>query len=144
MLVGIAAFDGVSYASLIDRKNQEHFLISSDKTTNGIKLTSITPGHAGSDTFAVVQKNGQPLRLKLEQPPATASAGGPNGMPPGMPPGGFGQGQGNPPPQIQMPGGFNPYRPMIHNRRPLIHLPAPPGQQPQSYPPPNYPSVPPK
>jgi len=70
MLVGIANVEGVFYASLIERDNQEHFLISSDKLTRGLTIKSITKSQDGQDVFASVVKDNQPLTLKLEQAPA--------------------------------------------------------------------------
>jgi hypothetical protein len=125
-LVGVAEIDGVSYASLIEKQNNKHFLIATDKSVGGLMLTSITRNPNGSDTYAVVQKDGQTITLKLEQ--ATAAAPGaqpfnPASMPPGMMP-----------QQLQMPGtnpNFNPSgRPFpARFRRPLIHLPLQPRQQ---------------
>lgn len=130
MLVGIANVDGISYASLIERQNQEHFLISSDKPNRGLTLTSITHSHDGQDTFAAVQKDGQSITLKLEQPPAMAAAPGV----PGMPPANQVPAPNIMTPQITMPGaspgGAFPYpgsaRPFPRIHRPAIHLPPPP------------------
>jgi hypothetical protein len=132
MLVGFAQVDGISYASLIERQNQEHFLISSDKPTKGITLTSITRGHDGSDTYAVVKKDGQSITLKLEQasaPAAVPSAPSTNTV--AMP--------GSMTPQIPIPGAGAPFpnagstRPFIPARihRSTIHLPPPPAQEQQ-------------
>jgi hypothetical protein len=125
MLVGFAAnVGGVSYASLIDAHNQEHFLISTDKPNRGLTLGSITRSHDGADTFASVLKDGQTLTLKLEQPPASAPVAGAN-----MPPGGM-------TPQISMPGGApsfsNPGAVRLPTRfhRTLINLPPRPAPQP--------------
>jgi hypothetical protein len=124
MLVGIANIDGISFASLIDRQSQEHFLISSDQETRGLKLSSITKSHDGSDTFAVVQKDGQTITLKLEVPPAGAVA---ENAPPGA--------QQVMAPQISMPGAIPTFgggganRPFARFHRPPIHLPPQPGQQ---------------
>jgi hypothetical protein len=127
MLVGVSIIDGVSYASVIEKQNQEHFLISSDKAARGMTLTSITRSHDSPDTYAVVQKDGQSLTLKLEQAPA----GQPgvdlaNGAPGGQ----------IMTPQISMPGGAmsNPMRGpnspfTVRFHRPLINLPPRPGQQ---------------
>ena len=131
MLVGFAQVDGISYASLIERQNQEHFLISSDKPTKGITLTSITRGHDGSDTYAVVKKDGQSITLKLEQLPATAAVPGAPTVNIPMP--------GSMTPQILMPGAGVPFpnagstRPLIPPRvhLPPIHLPPKPAQQEQ-------------
>jgi len=69
-LKGIAQFDGISYASLIDKRSPgpepEHFLLSSDKPVKGLTLVSISRGHDSSGTFAVIQKDGQVSTLKLE------------------------------------------------------------------------------
>ncbi|MCE0523471.1 MAG: hypothetical protein LV480_11240 [Methylacidiphilales bacterium] len=136
-LVGIAGpFDGVSYASVVERQApQDHFLISTDKPVKGLTLTSITVGHNGSDTYAVVQKDGQKLTLKLEQAPALAAN-------PGAPPTPM---QGIMIPQITMPGAGNPnsgspfprgiHRPLIH----VPHMPPQPGQPVQVHPPPPSP-----
>jgi hypothetical protein len=141
-LVGIAEFDGVSYASLIERQSQEHFLISSDKPIRGLMLTSITHGPAGTDTYAVVQKDGQPITLKLEQAPAAAATplnvmnatnGGTAVVIPAP---------GAMTPQILMPGANLPApgstRPLIRFHRPVINLPPRPNQQ-QEIPSPSQP-----
>lgn len=140
MLVGIANVEGISYASVVERQSQEHFLISTDKPTRGLTLTSITRGHDGQDTYATVQKDGQPITLKLEQPPAMVGGPGAPGMPPinqvPMP--------NVMTPQITMPGaGTGPgapflggasQRPFTRIHRPAIHLPPPPGQLPPPQP----------
>lgn len=140
MLVGFAAkIDGISYASLVERQNNEHFLISTDKPTRGLTLTSLTRSQDGTDTYATVLKDGQSITLKLEKQPDTLAEAQPN-----MP-------QVNPLnnavnvnqqmvpqmiPQMVMPGasypGTLPSRPFpTRFHRPLIHLPPPPVQQPQ-------------
>lgn len=73
-LVGIAEFDGVSYASLIDKKSQEHFLLAGDEPDHGLALVSVTRGKDIGGTSAVVKKNGQLLTLKLEKSAATATS----------------------------------------------------------------------
>jgi len=125
-LVGVANISGVSYASVIERQNQEHFLISSDKPERGLVLKSINHNHDGTETYAVVEKDGQSLTLKLEQAPASTAGieGAPTlNAPPTMPtPGSFA-------PQIPMPGsspGFinnGSARPFVRFHRPPIHLP---------------------
>jgi hypothetical protein len=55
-LVGIAEIDGISYASLIDKQSQEHFLLCSDKPDRGLTLISIKRGQDTSDTTAIIQK----------------------------------------------------------------------------------------
>lgn len=123
MFVGFAMnVGGTSYASLIDQHNGEHFLISTDKANRGLTLTSISRSHDGSDTYATVQKDGEPITLKLEQPPAGGAVGAAN-MPGAMTQQlvapsanqGFGRGGGT------FGGGLN-NTPRF--RRPLIHLPA--------------------
>jgi hypothetical protein len=142
-LVGIANIDGISYASVIERQHQDHFLISTDKPVRGLTLTSITRGHNISDTYAVVQKNGQSITLKLEQPPPAAAT-------PGAPPNNTAAaGPGAMTPQINMPGIVTSQLPMPGTglpqpgsirppvsrfRRSPIHLPPPPGQQEQPAP----------
>ncbi len=137
-LVGIANVEGKSYASVIDKKNQEHFLVSSDQPANGLTLVSITPGQNGGDTLAIVQRNGQPMTLKLE---ASVVTGG--GAPvlmgsavnaPAIP---TGVGVNPPPINIPMPGAgtTDPRHPMFPRyRRPQIHLPPPPGSAPSAAP----------
>ena len=128
MLVGIANVEGISYACLIDAHNQEHFLISTDKPNRGLMLTSITRNH--DDTYAAVQKDGESITLKLQQPPPMAASTNMVVMPGGMPPGGASQ--------LPMPGANlsipESGRPPIRFRRPLIHLPTPPMQQQQPAP----------
>jgi hypothetical protein len=129
-LVGIAECNGISYASLIEKENQEHFLISSqkDKPVRGLVLLTITRGENGGDTYANVQKDGQTITLKLEQVAVAEQA---PGAPPviAMP--------GTMIQQIPMPGaGTSPFgmganRP-FRFRRPAIHLPGQPGVQPQA------------
>jgi hypothetical protein len=73
-LVGIAQFEGISYASLIEKQSQEHFLISGEKPTRGFTLVSVTRGKEdGTDTFAVVQKDGQSITLRLESAPPSGA-----------------------------------------------------------------------
>lgn len=76
-LVGIAQLDGVNYASLIVKKNNEHILVSSDRPSQGLTLISITRGHAPSDVSAVLQSGTESITLKLEQAPASLVAANP-------------------------------------------------------------------
>ncbi len=134
ILYGVATVGRITYASLVDRQNQDHFLISTDKPTRGLTLTSVTRGHDASDTSAVVQKDGQLITLKLEQAPVTANA--PPANPVGMP--------GIMTPQIPMPGANMPPpgsgRPPIRIHRPMINLPPRPGAAQPPPPPPPAPS----
>jgi len=137
-LVGITQLEGVAYASVVDAHSGDHFLISSDKENKGLKLIAITRSRNGSDTYASVQKDGQPLTLKLQSAAAAPATPGAPGTMPGAQP------QIMVPPvtqNIQMPGvgnqiiggapnptnPFPPRPPRVH--RPVIHLPPmPPGQ----------------
>ena len=125
-LVGISNFDGISYASVVETKTpQEHFLISTDKPTRGLTLTSITRSHDGLDTYAVVQKDGQSITLKLEQPPAMAAAPGAPPVNPRAPPGIMAPQITMPGANVPMPGSVRPFTfPRTH--RPPIHLPPMP------------------
>jgi hypothetical protein len=114
-LVGIAQFDGVAYASLVEKQNQEHFLLSGDKPVRGLTLVSIARGHDGTDTTAVVLRNGEQLTLKLTSG-AGPAASGLNATP-------------FPVPQIPMPGQAPP--PVYFHHR-LIHIPPAPGQAPSN------------
>jgi hypothetical protein len=133
-LVGVANQDGIFYASVIERQNSEHFLLSSDKPVRGLTLKSIKRTSDGTSTFAEVMKDGQPLTLKLEQAPASAtgmaSLPGMGGTIPGMIS-----------PQTNLPGynGTPPVRPFTRFHHPPIHLPpmpqpAAPPPQPQAAP----------
>jgi len=125
-LVGIAQFDGVYYVSLIDQKNQEHFLVSTDKPSRGLVLVSVTRGHGTVDSFAMLQRDGQPITLKMQSAPVTAPPP-PNGNPPvtavvpmpapGNPAGAGMQGVG--PASVETP-------PPVRTRRPSIHAPPRP------------------
>ena len=131
-LAGIANVDGVSYASVIDNhNNQEHFLLSSAKPTRGLTLTSITRGQNGSDTLAVVQKDGQLITLKMQPAPAASAPLLATPAPSNMTP------------QIVMPGAsaFTPsaMRPFTRIHRPPIHLPPQPQAAPAPPPPPPAP-----
>ena len=141
-LVGITQFDGIAYASIVEKQNSDHFLISSDKEIKGMTLKSITHSTAGSDTYANVLKDGQLLTLKLESmplapppgaPPVPGAPGAPNiTVPPmtqniTMP--------GSTPQNIAMPGS-NPgdanlspgASRFMRIHRPVIHLPPNPNQ----------------
>lgn len=121
-LVGVAQLDGIFYASVIEKQNQEHFLVSSDKPYKGLTLTSISHGHGATDTTASFIKDGQPIVLKLEQAPMTPQPAVP-GMPnislptPGVVP------QNIPMPGVVPERSGMPVRPLIRIHRPAIHLP---------------------
>jgi len=133
-LVGIAQFDGVSYASLIDKQNNnEHFLLASNKPMRGLTLVSVTHSKDASETTAVLQKNGESLTLKAE---AEAPASSPTLNGPGAPPMIV--------PQIPRPGsdlaapGYVPGQgpPPVIFRHLTLHLPPPPGGQTRIFVPP--------
>jgi hypothetical protein len=125
-LAGIAKVDSVSYASIIDNHNNEHFVVSSDKPDRGLTLTSISRSSDGKGTFAIVQKNGQAITLKLQPLPAAIPVPGQPGAPTAT------SVPNNMAPQILMPGSpasFNnagSTRPFTRIHRPPIHLPNPP------------------
>ena len=143
-LVGVAQLGDVTYASLIQKQNQAHLLVSSDKPLGGLTLNSVSNKSDG--IYVSFTRDGQPLTLKLEAAPAGApqASAEPNmpatfGTAPGMAPAG---GQ-----TIPMPGAFNPStaRPLIRIRRPLIHVPPrfqPTGSGQPTPPPPSQPGAP--
>jgi hypothetical protein len=133
-LVGIAQFDGISYASLIDKSNSEHFLLSSDKPARGLSLVSLNHGSKPEDTTAVILKNGQQMTLKLD---ASAAEGAPPpmaGQPPmpGVAPEPFQMPASGQP----LPNGFNGGQvpPPAIIRRTTIHVPPPPNGAPMPLP----------
>ena len=73
-LVGAAQFDGVAYASIVDRQNSDHFVVTSATPAHGLSLVSLVRGQTADSTFATLQKNGSMLRLKLETTPVAGSA----------------------------------------------------------------------
>jgi hypothetical protein len=122
-LVGIAKVDGISYASLIDKKNQEHFLLGTDKGDRGLSLVSITEGKDTDNSFAVISRDGVTTQLKLEEAPAgPALAGAASAAPQTMP-------------QLMSPGAptGRPVPPPAAFRRRLIHIPPRPGQMPGTF-----------
>ncbi len=126
-LVGAAQFDGVFYANIVDKQNQEHFLVTSQAPVRGLTLVSVSHGLGSGQTVAVLQKNGQTLNLKLE---TEAPAGTPAVAPM---------------PQIPMPGVVMPNTPVVNRPPPVLHrmpfvritVPPPPnGATPNPPPPP--------
>ena len=124
-LVGVANQEGIFYASVIERQNQEHFLLTSDKPVRGLTLKSIKRSSDGQNTYADVIKDGQPLTLKLEQAPAAAGgvSNAANMAAPGAIP------MPGTAPQMPMPGGAPGFpnggsvRPFTRFHRPPIRLP---------------------
>ncbi len=80
-LVGVCRFKNISYATLIDKKSQEHFLLFGDKPQRGLRLVAINPATASSAATAVILRNGESLTLRLESPPAGPAAAGAGGPP---------------------------------------------------------------
>jgi len=129
--VGVAQLGNITYVSLVQKQNQAHLLVTSDKPLGDLKLDSISNKPDG--VYASFTQNGQPLTLKLETAPAGVpqanyAAPAQNVAMPGSKPMMFnpsgvpGAGGQN----IPMPGSFNPStaRPLIRIRRPLIHVPG--------------------
>ena len=81
-LVGVAQFDGVTYVNLIDKSNQEHILVSTEKPNKGLVVISVMRGYAMAGTVATLQKGDQTFTLKLEQStPLVAAVVNANPMP---------------------------------------------------------------
>lgn len=68
-LVGVAYLDGISYASLVDRQSNEHFVLTTGKPDQGFTLTSLT-----KDFDAVIEYKGQSVILKLGEGKATVAS----------------------------------------------------------------------
>jgi hypothetical protein len=83
-LAGVAQVDGISYASLIDKHDGSHFVVTGDQPSHGFTLVSITQSHGGSGAVAVVQKDGESLTLKLADAPPLNGAPVPMVSPPPM------------------------------------------------------------
>jgi len=64
-LVGVAEADGVTYASLYNAQNGEHFLTSSKDSDNGLELVAVA-----SNESATIRQNGQTFLLRLSWPNA--------------------------------------------------------------------------
>ncbi len=113
-LVGLAQFDGVSYASLIDKSNSEHFVLASNKPVRGLSLVSVT--HQSGAASATIRHNGEMLTLRVENTAAS---------PPPLPPpaaepqnGAFSNVGGGAPANTLPP-------PVRFHRRPIIVPPRP-------------------
>jgi hypothetical protein len=66
-LVGIAEADGVTYASLYNAQNGEHFLTSSKDSDDGLELVAVA-----SNESATIRQNGQTYLLRLSWPSGAA------------------------------------------------------------------------
>lgn len=118
-LVGLAQFDGVSYASLVEKPSGEHFVLASDKPVRNLTLVSIA--HRSDGPIATIRQNGEILTLRLETtaPPPTALP--PMMQMPNAPP-------GSPPPFSNVGGmgqQFNAPPPVRFHRRPIAVPPRP-------------------
>jgi len=118
-LVGVAQLGSVAYASLIEKQNQDHILISSDKPLNGLALSAVTKKEDG--TYATLSRNGEVITLKLESPPAGAGAQ-PAAVPNAMANAPFNTQTGGA--NIYSPSPYNSGRPPIRIHRPPVHIPG--------------------
>ena len=60
LLVGVAHLDGAFYASVVDKRTDEHFLLSAGVSEYSVKLVSITSAYD-----AIVEQDGQSTVLRL-------------------------------------------------------------------------------
>jgi hypothetical protein len=113
-LVGVAQFDHVSYASLVDRHTQEHFVVSSEQPSHGVVLLSIIRDADQTPSSAALRIRGDSQILPLESASKTVhlpGLPGPAGAAPaGAPPGLTG---------LTAP-------PTVRFHRPILHIPPPP------------------
>jgi hypothetical protein len=126
-LVGMAQFDGISYVTLIDKQNQDHLILASDKPLKDprhnldLQLVSIAHGTGGAS--AILLRNGESMTLQEEQ--ASASSGAP-ALPQPIE---IVQQQAMVPSDNPSVGGFVPASslpPAVRFHRRLIHVPPPP------------------
>jgi hypothetical protein len=61
-LVGVAEVDGVSYASLIDSRNGDHYLPSTRSAEGGLELVGVT-----GDQSATIRQNGRTFFFRLDE-----------------------------------------------------------------------------
>jgi hypothetical protein len=121
-LVGLAEFDGVSYASLIVKQTQEHFILTSEKPERELQLVSVRPDANGGSV--VIEHHGEQLVLHQETaPPANAATVPPPMAPPG--PGVISNAPFNPSVGGVIPSPYTP-RPRVRFHRPPIVIPPPP------------------
>jgi len=75
-LVGIAKFDGISYASLLDGQTGGHFLLSTDKKSDlDVTLISVRTYDDASGPAAIIEKDNVSVLVKLESGISLASSG---------------------------------------------------------------------
>jgi hypothetical protein len=120
-LTGLAKFDGIAYASLINKQTQEHFLLTSAKPAQNLSLVSINHGRNGGS--AVVLRNGEQITLQEENSSPALSPGLP-AMPGQLNPGFIPPGQSNPSVGgVMFPLSGSP--PPVRMHRPPIAVPPP-------------------
>jgi hypothetical protein len=126
-LVGMAQFDGISYVTLIDKQNQEHLIVASDKplrdSRHNLDLRLVSIAHGAGGASAVLLRNGESITLREEQSPAAP------GAPASPPPVEISQQQGMVPSGNPSVGGFVPAAslpPAVRFHRRLIRIPPPP------------------
>jgi hypothetical protein len=65
-LVGAAELEGVSYASVVDKQSQEHFVVTSRTPSHGLSLVGLEHGTGPGSTFATLKKSDGILKLTLD------------------------------------------------------------------------------
>jgi hypothetical protein len=112
-LVGIAEFDHVSYASLVDRHTREHFVVSTQAPARGVVLLSILHAHPPDRNSAALEIDGLSVVLPLETPaaPAPVAVAGASTPVPG--------------PAV-VPSMPSNQPPLVRLHRPIVHIPLPP------------------
>jgi hypothetical protein len=74
-LVGIARFEGISYASLLDQQTGDHFLLSTDKKSEfDVALASVRTDDDPSGPGAIILKDNVSVLIKLESELSVASS----------------------------------------------------------------------
>jgi hypothetical protein len=126
-LVGMAQFDGISYVTLIDKQNQDHLILGSDKplkdSRHNLKLQLVSIAHGAGGASAVLLRNGESITLREEQ------ASAPSGAPASPQPIEIGRQQDMVPSANPSVGGFVPASslpPAVRFHRRLIRIPPPP------------------
>jgi len=134
-LSGLSKFDGISYANLIDKQKNEHFVLTSEKPVRGLTLVSIARAQDPANSSVVIQRNGENITLKLDTQPAPGSAPVPVVTMPGPPlpalPNAGVPNPGNPSGNPTAAGGPSdmPPPPLFH--RHAVRVPPQPQPQPQ-------------
>ena len=114
-LVGLVQFGGIAYASLVDRRTQEHFVLTSDKPARNLTLVSVA--HGPASTSVVINRNGELINLKQEEMSAVVSVGtAPAAAPTANTPSGV------------LPAETPPARPLVRFHHRTLIIPPPPPQ----------------